>query len=163
MSESISAPTATFETLNVKSGLDKSTVGLDKVDNTSDADKPLSDITALSLATKLPTINPVVTGRITAPTVNATNIQTTDINVSGNLILTGNDSTLTAENIQAPPANNLNLNGYVRVSESIHAPLATFDALSVAKNASFNADVLASTGNCIMKNIKSVGSAGVNV
>jgi hypothetical protein len=126
VSESISAPTATFETLSVKSGIDKSIVGLDKVDNTSDADKPLSDLTVLSLATKLPTINPVVSGRITAPTVNAT-----DVNVSGNLILTGKDSILTAETIQAPPYNNINLNGYVKVSESISAPTATFGTLNV--------------------------------
>ena len=63
------------------SGLDKTHLGLDKVDNTSDAEKPISDIAALLIGTKLPITNPVVTGRITAPTVNAT-----DVNFSVNLI-----------------------------------------------------------------------------
>ena len=70
--------------------VDKFALGLDKVDNTSDADKPISDIAALLIGTKLPITNPVVTGRITAPTVNAT-----DVNISGGLNLTGDNSTLT--------------------------------------------------------------------
>jgi hypothetical protein len=94
--------------------VDKFALGLDKVDNTSDADKPISDIAALLIGSKLPITNPVVTGRITAPTVNAT-----DVNISGALILTGDTSVLTVENIQAPSANNINLNGSVKVLNSI--------------------------------------------
>ena len=86
---------------------------------------------ALLTGTKLPIPHQIVSGRITAPTINAT-----DINVSGSVDLARDNSTLTIENIQAPPNNNINVNGYVKVSESILAPMATFGDLVITKSVS---------------------------
>lgn len=51
----------TFQTL------DKSAVGLGNVDNTSDANKPVSSATQTALNAKAPTANPTFTGTVTVP------------------------------------------------------------------------------------------------
>lgn len=60
----------------------KSTVGLDNVNNTSDANKPISTATQAALNTKAPKASPTLTGTPTAPTAaagtNTTQIATTE-------------------------------------------------------------------------------------
>lgn len=62
-------------------GLTKDDVGLDQVDNTSDAAKPISDATQLALNAKAPLASPPLTGNPTAPTQaagdNSTKLATT--------------------------------------------------------------------------------------
>ena len=62
--------------------LDKSAVGLSNVDNTSDANKPISTATQTALNLKAPLVSPALTGSPTAPTAstgtNTTQIATTE-------------------------------------------------------------------------------------
>ena len=73
------------------------------MDNTSDVDKPVSTVVEALLGMKLPSLNPTVLGTLNAPTTKAASV-----NASGDLALTGDDSILAAEKIQAPP--NININ-----------------------------------------------------
>lgn len=61
--------------------VDKSDVGLDNVDNTSDAGKPISSATQIALNLKAPLASPAITGAPTAPTAvpltNTTQLATT--------------------------------------------------------------------------------------
>lgn len=60
------------------SALTKSSVGLANVDNTSDADKPVSDAVQTELDLKAPLASPALTGTPTAPTA-ATGTDTTQV------------------------------------------------------------------------------------
>ena len=71
------------------SGLTKSSVGLGNVDNTSDANKPVSTATQTALDLKAPLANPTFTGTVTLPTGTVTSgmiadgaIVNADINAS---------------------------------------------------------------------------------
>jgi hypothetical protein len=63
----IASPTFT----GTVSGIDKTMVGLDNVDNTSDADKPVSTATQTALDLKAPLASPTLTGTPLAPTATA--------------------------------------------------------------------------------------------
>jgi hypothetical protein len=65
------APTASPTFTGTVSGVTKSMVGLGNVDNTSDADKPVSSATQTALDLKAPLASPALTGTPTAPTATA--------------------------------------------------------------------------------------------
>ena len=87
-------------------GLSKATVGLQNVDNTSDASKPASTAVLAALALKANAANPTLTGDTTA----------TNLTVNGNLSLTQAGTSLTVKRIQAAPSSNLELAGVVSAS-----------------------------------------------
>jgi hypothetical protein len=65
------APSASPTFTGTVSGIDKTMVGLGNVDNTSDADKPVSTATQTALDLKAPLASPALTGTPTAPTATA--------------------------------------------------------------------------------------------
>jgi hypothetical protein len=75
------APSASPTFTGTVSGIDKTMVGLGNVDNTSDADKPVSTATQTALDLKAPLASPALTGTPTAPTAaagtNTTQVATT--------------------------------------------------------------------------------------
>jgi hypothetical protein len=71
------------------SGVTKSMVGLGNVDNTSDANKPISTATQAALDLKAPLASPTFTGLL----------KTNDLIVSGNLVVNGDTVTLNAETL----------------------------------------------------------------
>ena len=75
------APTASPTFTGTVSGVTKSHVGLGSVDNTSDANKPVSTATQTALDLKAPLASPALTGTPTAPTAtagtNSTQVATT--------------------------------------------------------------------------------------
>lgn len=81
----INAPTFT----GTVSGITKSMVGLGNVDNTSDADKPISSATQTALDLKANLANPTFTG-----TLNAANLT-----LSGNLTVNGTTTTVNASEL----------------------------------------------------------------
>ena len=68
----IYAPIANPTFTGTISGITKSMVGLSNVDNTSDANKPVSTATQTALNLKANIANPTFTGTLIAPTINAT-------------------------------------------------------------------------------------------
>jgi len=72
--------TRTNKTITSPSGLVKADVGLGNVDNTSDADKPISDDTQAALDLKAPLASPTFTGTVTTPLSTAGYVKT---NASG--------------------------------------------------------------------------------
>ena len=79
--DALKAPLASPTFTGTVSGVTKSMVGLGSVDNTADADKPVSTAQAESIATKAPLASPALTGTPTAPTAaagtNTTQVATT--------------------------------------------------------------------------------------
>ena len=71
-------------------GLSKATVGLENVDNTSDASKPASTAVLAALALKANALNPTFTGDAT----------TTNLTVNGNLSMTQAGTSLTVKKIK---------------------------------------------------------------
>ena len=72
--------TLTNKTITSPSGLVKADVGLGNVDNTSDADKPISDDTQAALDLKAPKADPTFTGTVTLPsTTSIGNVSATEI------------------------------------------------------------------------------------
>ena len=65
------APSASPTFTGTVSGITKSMVGLGNVDNTADADKPVSSATQTALDAKAPLASPALTGTPTAPTATA--------------------------------------------------------------------------------------------
>jgi len=65
------APSASPTFTGTVSGIDKTMVGLGNVDNTSDANKPVSTATQTALDLKAPLASPALTGTPTAPTATA--------------------------------------------------------------------------------------------
>jgi hypothetical protein len=72
------APLASPTFTGTVSGIDKTMVGLGNVDNTSDANKPVSTAAQTALDLKAPLASPALTGTPTAPTA-AANTDTTQI------------------------------------------------------------------------------------
>ena len=66
------APTANPTFTGTVSGVTKSMVGLGNVDNTSDANKPVSSATQTALNAKAPTADPTITGTMSAGIINTT-------------------------------------------------------------------------------------------
>jgi hypothetical protein len=71
-------------------GLTKSSVGLGNVDNTSDANKPVSTATQAALDLKAPLANPTFTGTVNAAA----------LTLSGNLTVNGTTTTVSSTNLE---------------------------------------------------------------
>jgi hypothetical protein len=82
--QTLTNKTFTSPVINTPTGITKSDVGLSNVDNTSDADKPISLAALSALGAKAPLNSPALTGDATA--VNLT--------LSGNLTVNGSTSTI---------------------------------------------------------------------
>ena len=82
--QTLTNKTLTSPVINTPTGITKSDVGLSNVDNTSDADKPISLAALSALGAKAPLNSPALTGDATA--VNLT--------LSGNLTVNGSTSTI---------------------------------------------------------------------
>ena len=76
-------------TVSSISGVTKSMVGLGNVDNTSDANKPVSTATQTALDLKSPLASPTFTGTVTAA----------DLTVSGNLTVSGTTTSVNTETV----------------------------------------------------------------
>jgi hypothetical protein len=80
-SQTLTNKTLTSPVINTPTGITKSDVGLENVNNTSDADKPISTATQTALDLKAAIASPALTGTPTAPTAtagtNTTQIATT--------------------------------------------------------------------------------------
>jgi hypothetical protein len=81
--------TLTNKTITSPSGLVKADVGLGNVDNTSDANKPISSATQTALDLKAPKAAPTFTGTLNAA----------DVVISGNLTVSGTTTTVSANNL----------------------------------------------------------------
>lgn len=75
---------------NVAAAVTKTTLGLDNVDNTSDANKPVSTATQTELDLKAPKASPTFTGTATAE----------DLTVTGNLTVSGTTTTVNATDLE---------------------------------------------------------------
>ena len=82
--------TLTNKTITSPSGLVKADVGLGNVDNTSDANKPISNATQTALDLKAPKAAPTFTGTTT----------TADLTVTGNLTVNGTTTTVSSTNLE---------------------------------------------------------------
>ena len=69
--QTLTNKTLTSPVINTPTGITKSDVGLANVDNTSDANKPVSTATQTALDLKAPLASPALTGTPTAPTAAA--------------------------------------------------------------------------------------------
>jgi hypothetical protein len=69
--QTLTNKTLTSPVINTPTGITKSDVGLANVDNTTDANKPVSTATQTALDAKAPLASPVLTGTPTAPTATA--------------------------------------------------------------------------------------------
>ena len=87
--ETLTNKTLTSPVINTPTGITKTDVGLANVDNTSDADKPVSTATQTALDLKAPLASPTFTG-----TVNAA-----DLTLSGNLTVNGTTTNLNSTNL----------------------------------------------------------------
>jgi hypothetical protein len=76
--QTLTNKTLTSPVINTPTGITKSDVGLANVDNTSDANKPVSSATQTALDLKAPLASPALTGTPTAPTA-AANTNTTQV------------------------------------------------------------------------------------
>lgn len=87
--ETLTNKTLTSPAINTPTGITKTDVGLANVDNTSDANKPVSTATQTELNLKANLANPTFTG-----TVNAA-----DLTLSGNLTVNGTTTNLNSTNL----------------------------------------------------------------
>lgn len=87
--ETLTNKTLTSPAINTPTGITKTDVGLANVDNTSDANKPVSTATQTELNLKAPLASPTFTG-----TVNAA-----DLTLSGNLTVNGTTTNLNSTNL----------------------------------------------------------------
>ena len=71
--QTLTNKTLTAPVVNSPTGIVKGDVGLGNVDNTSDANKPVSSAQQTALDLKAPLASPTFTGTVTAPVVNFTN------------------------------------------------------------------------------------------
>ena len=76
--QTLTNKTLTSPVINTPTGITKSDVGLANVDNTTDANKPVSTATQTALDLKAPLASPALTGTPTAPTA-AANTDTTQV------------------------------------------------------------------------------------
>jgi hypothetical protein len=89
-----------------------------------------------------------VSGVLNVDTIHVS--QANEVTITSDLAI-GN--ALLVDSIRTSNASEISVNDNVKISGYI----------TTAGIATFSSDIMASTGNCIMKNINSVGSAGVNV
>jgi len=132
------------------SGITKSMVGLGNVDNTSDANKPVSTAAQNALDLKANIASPTFTGTLTAPTMNVSNnlFVSSDVSMNGKLFVAGD----------------ISLNGNVYATTSAVNDNSTKVATTeFVKNQGYaqltGADF---TGDITTKNIATVGDISLN-
>ena len=125
------AQTLTNKTITTPLGLVKGDVGLGNVDNTTDANKPISTATQTALDLKAPLASPALTGAPTAPTAaaatNTTQIATTEfVRAEVAALVNSAGSTLdTLGEIATALGNDANLSTTLTNSIATKAPLAS--------------------------------------
>jgi hypothetical protein len=87
--ETLTNKTLTSPVINTPTGITKTDVGLANVDNTSDANKPVSTATQTALALKANLAGPTFTGTLSAA----------DLTISGNLTVNGTTTNLNSTNL----------------------------------------------------------------
>jgi len=123
--------TLTNKTITTPLGLVKGDVGLGNVDNTTDANKPISSATQTALDLKAPLASPALTGVPTAPTAaaatNTTQIATTEfVRAEVAALVNSAGSTLdTLGEIATALGNDANLSTTLTNSIALKAPLAS--------------------------------------
>jgi len=123
--------TLTNKTITTPLGLVKGDVGLGNVDNTTDANKPISSATQTALDLKAPLASPALTGTPTAPTAaaatNTTQIATTAfVRAEVAALVNSAGSTLdTLGEIATALGNDANLSTTLTNSIALKAPLAS--------------------------------------
>jgi len=93
------APTSNPTFTGTVSGITKSMVGLANVDNTSDANKPVSTATQTALDLKANLASPTFTGTLVAPTVNATDLTTANLTVTGTQTIVNSTNLAVADSL----------------------------------------------------------------
>ena len=137
--QTLTNKTLTAPVINSPTGITKSDVGLSNVNNTSDANKPISTATQSALDLKAPIESPTFTGTVTLPTGTVTSgmildgtIVNADINasaaidktkISGTAITAGDTGTVTSTMIADGTIVNAEDRKSTRLNSS-HIPLS---------------------------------------
>jgi hypothetical protein len=150
-------PAPPVQTVNGMSGsvsLTKASIGLGNVDNTSDANKPISTLTQNALNLKAPLASPTFTGTVTTSILNSANLNATIINTP---IYASTPQTLTdASTINWNPALGLNasvtLGGNRALSFTSTPAAGSYGTLVVTQDATGGRTVtLPTTTNKVLK------------
>ena len=153
------APLASPTFTGTVAGVTKTHVGLGNVDNTADADKPVSTATQTALDAKAPLASPALTGTPTAPTAtagtNTTQVATTayaDAAVAA-LVASAPSTLNTLNELATALGNDASFSTTLTNSIALKAPLASptftgavdFTGATVTGISSYNAPTLGST------------------
>ena len=110
-------------------GISQDAIGLDKVDNTSDLNKPVSLLTQIELDTKLPINNPVYTGKCTGPEIVLDDIEINGIAKINTLLFkfikVNNDNNYSLEN------NSTNITICGNESNNVYLPSDPVDGMTI--------------------------------
>ena len=129
--QTLTNKTLTSPAISTPTGIVKADVGLSNVDNTSDADKPVSTATQAALNLKAATVSPTFTGVPLAPTAtaqtNTEQIATTAFVMStiGSVIDAAPESLNTLNELANALADDANFSATVTSSLALKAPLAS--------------------------------------
>jgi len=129
--QTLTNKTLTSPVINTPTGITKSDVGLANVDNTSDANKPVSTATQTALDLKAPLASPDLTGTPTAPTAtagtNTTQIATTAFvgTAVANLVGTAAEALNTLGELSDALADDPNFATTIATSIGTKAPIAS--------------------------------------
>jgi hypothetical protein len=146
--QTLTNKTLTSPVINTPSGITKSDVGLGNVDNTSDANKPISTATQTALDLKAPLASPTFTGTVTLPNSTVTNamLANSSVTINGTAVSLGGSTTISAAPTPQAVSSNItlqhNYNYFVNTtaarsltlpaSPSLGDTIAIFDASSSA-------------------------------
>jgi hypothetical protein len=155
----ILAPLASPTFTGTVNGITKAMVGLDQVDNTSDANKPVSTSTNTQLDLKAPKDSPTFTGTVTCSDISCNNLNAKDSN-GINIATTTTASALTIGNSAVPTT-------IYGSSVNITYPFTNMAGLTfslpIASTPAVGAYLISSYGNgswpifCSMKNFGAFG------
>jgi hypothetical protein len=129
--QTLTNKTLTSPVINTPTGITKSDVGLANVDNTTDANKPVSTATQTALDLKAPLASPALTGTPTAPTAtagtNTTQVATTAFVGSAVAALVDGAPALldTLNELAAAINDDANFAGTLTTSVGLKAPIAS--------------------------------------
>lgn len=140
--ESTYAPLANPTFTGTVSGITKSMVGLANADNTSDADKPISDDTQAALDLKAPLANPTFTGTVSGITKSMVGLGSVDNTSDANKPVS--TATQTALDLKAPLAN-------PTFTGTVTLPTGTVTAGMILDGTIVNADINASAAIALSK------------
>jgi hypothetical protein len=146
--QTLTNKTLTSPVINTPSGITKSDVGLGNVDNTSDANKPISTATQTALDLKANLASPTFTGTVVLPNSTVTNamLANSSVTINGTAVSLGGSTTISAAPTPQAVSSNItlqhNYNYFVDTtaarsltlpaSPSLGDTIAIFDASSSA-------------------------------